>query len=253
MSSKVEQLLRGFGATATTNLGGRPQDAGVTPAAVRLQTVELERIVPDPANPRGELTDAAVEEMAESLRTSGLLQPVRLRWSRADQVWMVCQGHTRVAGARRIGWRTIDAVCYPEETPLTTVRRDQLAENLVRTNPDPMATAVALRELMADWSCNAAELSARLGIHKSTVSRLLALLKADPEIQRQVAEGNVSLRQAVVRKPRRGRGGRKPRTMDVVVKVSRTQRVVVTCHPDDDVSAILRQALELRQAESRAA
>jgi len=251
--SKVHDLLKGYAPTVATNLGARPQDAGVKPAAVRLQSVELERIVPDPKNPRGELSNAAVDEMAESLATSGLIQPVRLRWSRADGVWMICQGHTRVAAARRLGWKTIDAICYPEETPLATIRRDQLAENLVRTNPDPLATAGALRDLMAEWSCNANELSARLGIHKSTVSRLLALLKSDPEIQRQVAAGSVSLRQAVVRKPRRGRGGRKPRSVDVVLKLSRTQRVVVTCHPDDDVDAILRAALESRKADTRAA
>ena len=251
--SKLDQLLKGYAPTVAANLGGRPQDAGVMAAAVRLQTVELSRIIPDPNTPRGELSDAAVEEMAESLRTSGLLQPVRLRWSRVDGAWMVCQGHTRVAGARRLGWSTVDAICYAEETPTATIRRDQLAENLVRTNPDPMATAKALAEIMAEWNVPAVELSARLGIHKSTVSRLLALLKAEPEVQRQVAAGKVSLRQAVVRKPRRARGGRKPRSVDVVVKVSRTQRVVVTCHPDDDVDAILRAALESRQADNRAA
>jgi ParB family chromosome partitioning protein len=251
--SKVDDLLKGYTPTVTTNLGGRPQDAGVTPAAVRLQSVELARIIPDPNNPRGKLSDAAVKEMAESLRTSGLLQPVRLRWSRKDGAWMVCQGHTRVAAAILLGWSTIDAICYPEETPTATIRRDQVVENTVRTNPDPLATAGALRELMDAYGCNAAELSDRLGLHRSTVSRLLALLKADPEIQRQVAEGNVSLRQAVVRKPRRVRGGRKPRSVDVVLKLSRTQRVVVTCHPDDNVDAILRAALEQRQAGNRAA
>lgn len=252
MMSKVEDLLKGFGSTASANLGGRPQDAGVTPAAVRLQAVELSRIVPDPNNPRGTVTDSAVDEMAESLRTSGLIQPIRLRWSRAESVWVIVTGHTRVAAAGRLGWPTIDAITYPHETPLATIRRDQLAENLVRTTPDPLSTAGALRDLMADWGCNAADLAARLGIHKSTVSRLLALLKSDPEIQRQVAEGNVSLRQAVVRRPRRGKG-RKPRSVDVVLKLSRNQRVVVTCHPDDDVDSILRAALESRQADKRAA
>ena len=251
--SKLDHLLKGYSGTVAANLGGRPQDTGVTTSSVRLQSVELARIIPDPNNPRGELSDAAVAEMAESLRTSGLLQPVRLRWSRKDGAWMVCQGHTRVAAAILLGWTTIDAICYSEETPIATIRRDQLAENLVRTNPDPLATANTLSELMAEWNVNAVELSARLGIHKSTTSRLLALLKADPEVQRQVAAGKVSLRQAVVRKPRRARGGRKPRSVDVVVKVSRTQRVVVTCHPDDDVDAILRAALESRQADNRAA
>ena len=88
--SKLDQLLKGYAPTVAANLGGRPQDAGVMAAAVRLQTVELSRIIPDPNNPRGELSDAAVEEMADSLRTSGLLQPVRLRWSRVDGAWMVC-------------------------------------------------------------------------------------------------------------------------------------------------------------------
>jgi len=250
--SRVDDLLKGFGSTASANLGTRSRDMGVTPAAVRLQSVELVRIVPDPNNPRGVVKDAAVEEMAESLRVSGLLQPVRLRWSRTESVWIVVVGHTRVLGAGRLGWKTIDAVTYPEDTPLATIRRDQVVENTCRTNPDPLATAGALRELMDLYRCNAAELAERLGLHRSTVSRLLALLKADPEIQRQVAEGNVSLRQAVVRKPRRG-GGRKPRSVDVVLKVSRTQRVVVTCHPDDDVDAILRAALEARKADQRAA
>lgn len=250
--SKIESLLRGCGATVAANLGGRPQDAGVQPAAVRLQSVELSRIVPDPNNPRGKVKESAIAEMAESLRVSGLLQPIRARWDRANSRWVVVVGHTRLLGAERLGWQTIDVICYPEETSLATIRRDQVVENTCRTNPDPLPTAHALRDLMAEYGCNAAELSDRVGLHRSTVSRLLALLKADAEVQRAVAEGHVSLRQAVVRKPRKGKG-RKPRTVDVTVKLSRTQRVVVTCSPDDDVDAVLRAALESRAASRRAA
>jgi ParB family chromosome partitioning protein len=251
--SRAESLLRGFGSTASANLGSRPRDVGVVASSVRLQSVDLDRIVPDPDNPRGPVEESAVDAMAANLSAAGLIQPIRLRWSSALLAWMVVTGHTRVAAARRLGWKTIDAICYPEGTPVATIRTHQLGENLIRSNPDPLATASALRDLMTEWKCNAGELSDRLGIHKSTVSRLLALLKADPEIQRQVAAGSVSLRQAVVRKPRRGRGGRKPRSVDVVLKLSRTQRVVVTCHPDDDVDAILRAALESRKADTRAA
>jgi ParB family chromosome partitioning protein len=243
--SRADQLLKHFGTTAAANLSARAKDVGVTPG-VRLQTITLDRIKPDPANPRRTMEETAVEEMAESLRTCGLLQPIRARWSVADDAWLIATGHTRVAAARKIGWDKIDAITYPDGTPLENIRRDQIVENQVRTNVDPIQTASALRDLMDAWKCSADELSARVGVHRSTVSRLLALLKLDADTQNQVAAGEIKLREAVVRKPRRGKG-RKPRSVEHVIKLSRNQRVVVVCGPDDDVDAILDQAKQHRQ------
>lgn len=212
--SRMGDLLKTATGHTTTAVGVRPSEIGVTNTA-RLRAIRLDRLVPDPDNTRGPIDTTApdVLELVDSMRTSGLVQPIRAAWNAAAERWQIVCGHKRHAAATVLGWETIDVVCYPPGTPKADIVRDQLVENAVRSNPDKLAVAKRLAEFMRLQGCNATELAGRVGMHKSTVSRYLALLELPPDEQQAVCTGADTMARAVVRTPRRRRGRRTDRNV----------------------------------------
>lgn len=212
--TRMDDLLKASTHNAATSAGVRASEVGVTTTA-RLRSIRLDRLVPDPDNTRGAIDTTAPDmlELVESMRTSGLVQPIRAAWNAALERWQIVCGHKRHAAATVLGWETIDVVCYPPGTPKADIVRDQLVENAVRSNPDKLAVAKRLEEFMRLQGCNATELAGRVGMHKSTVSRYLALLELPPDEQQAVAAGAENMKAAVVRTPRRRRGRRVDRNL----------------------------------------
>jgi ParB-like chromosome segregation protein Spo0J len=116
---------------------------------------------------------------------------------------VVIVGNKRLAAAHALGWDAIDVVLYPVGTPRSVLARDQLAENLVRSDPDKLSTAKRLAEIQSAEGCTVTDLANRLGLNKSTVSRYLAMLQLTDEQRTAVNDGTVRLDQAVVKQPRR--------------------------------------------------
>lgn len=200
--NRAEDMARSVGGLVTGGQTPRPSEEGVTNSP-KLRTVRLDRLMPDPENTRTEIPPAELEAIMDSMRTCGLLQPLRAAWSPPHGLWLVIVGNKRLAAARALGWESIDVVCYPVGTSRSVLARDQLAENLVRSDPDKLATAKRLAEIQAAEGCTVTELANRLGLNKSTVSRYLAILQLADDKQAAVAAGTVRMDQAVIRQPRR--------------------------------------------------
>lgn len=239
---RVDEILGLGGARAAAGASAaRPMQVGVT-ASTKLSRVAIDRLVPDPHNVRRELVQAEVEELADSMRVAGLLQPIRARWSTSLSAWQVVAGHKRLAAAKLLGWAEVDVICYALGVSDEDILRDQLTENLVRSDPDKLSQARRMDELRQLTGCTMEELGARLGLHKGTVSRYLSLLKPAEQ-------------SAPVGKPqaRRARGGSRP--LSWVHRSGRGRLVRVEGRPADDVVQLLEAALaEARgQAATRAA
>jgi len=212
---------------ASSATSARLSQAGVETSA-KLSRVAVDRLVPDPNNVRGELVPAEIEELAASMAVSGLIQPIRARWKASQSQWVVVSGHKRLAAAKVLGWQQIDVILYPAGATDEEVVRDQLVENLVRSDPDKLSQARRMDELRAMTGCTMEELGARLGLHKGPISRYLALLK--PETP-PASAGTV----------RRARGaGRAVRWSH---RPGRGRVVRVEGRPGDDVVQLLEAAL----------
>ncbi len=154
--------------------------------------IAIKNLLPDPSQPRVEFDSAEIDQLALSLREQGQLQPIRVRWSSAHQTWFVISGERRYRAAKQAGLETI--ACYFDETNLTAsqILEQQLVENLLRANLQPIEEAKAFSSLMGmnDW--DGKSLAKALRISASRVSRSLALLKLPAEVQSLVEEGKVS-------------------------------------------------------------
>ncbi|SDZ70549.1 chromosome partitioning protein, ParB family [Variovorax sp. YR266] len=163
-------------------LGG---DAGCLAPGMPMQ-VALDRIDFDPAQPRRRIQGTGIEELAESIRQHGVLEPVSLR-SHSEQPdrYIVNRGERRVRAARRAGLAAIAAFVDERVDPFA-----QAVENLHREDMSPLdlATFIAEREREGH---SRAEIARRLGKPRSFITEAAKLNEAPEELRRAVDQGRL--------------------------------------------------------------
>lgn len=171
------------------------KDAGRRPLR-NVGKLAISQIVPDPAQPRTEFSEEALERLASSIRDKGQLSPIRVRWSDELEKWIIISGERRWRAARRAG--LVEVECYFHEAELNSseVLEQQLIENCLREDLQPIEEAQAFAALMKLNGWTGKEVAEALRVHPSRVSRALALLKLPEAIQEQVNIGEISARSA---------------------------------------------------------
>jgi ParB family chromosome partitioning protein len=156
----------------------------------------LGQIVPDPDQPRAEFSEEALERLALSIREKGQLSPIRVRWSDALEKWIIICGERRWRATQRAGLSEID--CYFDEGELThsEILEQQLIENCLREDLQPIEEAEGFASLMKlnDWTGK--QVAEALRVNPTRISRAIALLKLPDAIQEKVATGAISSRSA---------------------------------------------------------
>jgi ParB family chromosome partitioning protein len=209
MSKAAETLQRRFGANLGESLGVRsaapaladrfhgetgPPSASPDDGRTRAREaghMELERIVPDPDQPRKEFEAEAIDRLAASIRKHGQLQPLRVRWNPELGKWVVIVGERRYRAAQQAGVKTVSCIFIDGELTPAEILQEQLLENVMREDLKPVEAARAYRQLMDANRWNAEELSQELHISPATISRTLALLKLPADIQARVDAGDI--------------------------------------------------------------
>lgn len=173
----------------------RNKDVGRRPLR-NVGSLELDQVIPDPEQPRIEFPDEAIDRLAASIREKGQLSPIRVRWSEEVRKWIIVAGERRWRATKRAGLPTID--CYFHERPLSEsqILEEQLIENCLREDLQPIEEARAFEKLMDLNRRNAKQLAEALRIHPSKVSRALSLLRLPDDIQDDLADGTIPARVA---------------------------------------------------------
>ncbi|MBZ5515573.1 MAG: ParB/RepB/Spo0J family partition protein [Acidobacteriia bacterium] len=158
------------------------------PSAVGLELVPVEQIEPNPLQPRRSFPDATLKELADSMRASGLVQPILVR--RAGERYQLVVGERRWRAAKLAGIEAVPAVIRDlgdrESLELA------LTENLLREDLNPLDAARGLRSLQENFGLTHEEIAARLGVDRSTVTNSLRLLRLPEEVQSLLAEGKIT-------------------------------------------------------------
>jgi ParB family chromosome partitioning protein len=151
--------------------------------------VAVDRIERDPEQPREDFDEDGLARLAESLKTRGQLQPIRVRWDEGRGVYVVLAGERRWRAARMAGLAELQCVIH--DAALTADERLalQLVENALRDDLKPVEQARAFKRLIEAKGWTMTELAAELGIHQTSVSRALALLDLPCTVQEQVEQG----------------------------------------------------------------
>ena len=159
-------------------------------------TLEIDKIAPDPAQPRVEFSAEALERLAASIREQGQLAPIRVRWADELGQWVIVAGERRWRAAKLAGLPTIQ--CYFQTTELlpSEVLEQQLIENLLREDLKPVEQARAYSTLMEFNGWSGKQVAERLRVPASQVSRALSLLRLPQDIQQRVEDGQIPARAA---------------------------------------------------------
>ncbi len=152
------------------------------------QEVDLDRISPNPDQPRLRFDEARLEELAASIRENGVLQPVLVR-PHGDGFQLVA-GERRVMAAQRAGLLKVPVVV--KDVPDDRLLILALVENIQREQLNPIEEAQAYQSLLEALGGTQEELAAHLGKERSTIANALRLLKLPPAVKLLVADGQLS-------------------------------------------------------------
>ena len=174
-------------AKATRNRLGRgldallaPPDEIVTSGSSSINEIELDRIEPNPGQPRSIFEEESLEELAQSLRTYGVIQPIILK-EKGDGHYLIIAGERRYRAAERIGLDKIPA--YIKTAEDENIAELALIENIQREDLNAIETALAYQRLIDANGFTQEQLSERVGKKRATVANSLRLLKLPAEIQ----------------------------------------------------------------------
>lgn len=185
MVNRQHGLGRGLGALLSSSPAPAGQDG--TPGPV--VELPIDSISANPKQPRKDFDDKALHDLSESLKQSGLLQPVVVR--RSGEAYQLVVGERRWRAAKMAGITRIPAVLR-DATDAETLEL-ALVENLLREDLNPMEEAEAYQRLLAEFGWTQEELAQRVARDRSSVANCLRLLKLPDTIQADLRTGRLAM------------------------------------------------------------
>ncbi len=162
----------------------RPQ-----PVGMGTQEIDIDLIDPNPQQPRTRFSDVKLEELTESIRHNGIVQPVVLR--QVGDRFQIVAGERRWRAAQRAGLRKVPAVL--RDVPDDKLLEIALVENIQRHELNPIEEATAYRKLIDSIGLTQEMVAERVGRERSLVATTMRLLKLPENIQHFIAEDKLSL------------------------------------------------------------
>ncbi len=181
LTIKKKGLGRGLGALIPSMEPSKPENRPFL-------FVGIEEVRPNPFQPRKKVKDAAIEELAESIKEKGIIQPLLVR--------KVEDGYELIAGERR--WRAAQKAGLTEipvlirEAEPTSQLELALIENIQRQNLNAMEEAEAYQRLIHEFNISQEEVARRVGKDRSSIANFLRLLRLSHWIQEKISEGTLS-------------------------------------------------------------
>lgn len=168
----------------------RPEPAEpAAPAGERIVQLVPEAIRPNPFQPRTEFDEAGLAELADSMKTCGILSPLLVRRS-ADGGYELIAGERRLRAAKRAGLEKVPVVVRPVTD--AEALEQALIENIQRRDLNAMEKAKALSEYLVTHKLSQVEAEKRLGMSRSELANHIRLLRLTPPVQEAVRSGALS-------------------------------------------------------------
>lgn len=164
-----------------------------TESGIEMQSLPIERVVPNPFQPRREFGKEELADLARSIKENGLLQPIVVRPSpsvEGDRYELVA-GERRLRAVTELGWSEIPVVIRDVDDPTLLVLA--LVENIQRQALNPLEEAEGFRKLGDEFGLSKKQIAEAVGKDRSTVANVMRLLGLPPTIRRFVEVGELSM------------------------------------------------------------
>jgi ParB family chromosome partitioning protein len=151
--------------------------------------LKLDKIYPNPDQPRKNFDEQALRELADSIKKHGVIMPIVVNDSK-DGRYMIIAGERRYRAAKMANLDAIPVVIrnYTERQ----IKEISLIENLQREDLNPIEAASAMKQLMVDYKLTQDELAERIGKSRPAIANTLRLLSLTPDVMSMVSEGKLS-------------------------------------------------------------
>ncbi|PSQ64555.1 MAG: chromosome partitioning protein ParB [Bacteroidetes bacterium QH_1_61_8] len=156
----------------------------------RVAEVAIERIRPNPYQPRQEFKDEALDELAASIRELGVIQPITVR-ALNDGQFEIISGERRLRAARRAGVERLPA--FIRKASSEEMLEMALVENVQREELNPIEVALGYQRLMEECGLTQEEVSEKVSKSRATVSNFLRLLRLPPRVQAALRDKEVAM------------------------------------------------------------
>lgn len=196
--AKRAALGRGLGALlgdAETMAETREIHRIVSSNPASVTQVPVGQIVPNPYQPRITFDTEALEELADSIRTLGIIQPLTLRQC-GPQQYQIISGERRFRAAKAAGLSQVPA--YIRQADDAAMLEMAIVENIQREDLDPIETALSFQRLIDECKLTQEAMALRVGKKRATVTNYLRLLKLPEEMQKDLKTGRISVGHAKV-------------------------------------------------------
>ena len=161
-----------------------------TAGSSSISEIALDKIYPNPDQPRRTFDEEALEELAQSIKDHGVISPITLRKDTSNR-YMIIAGERRFRASKMAGLDTIPA--YIRTAKDEQVMEWALIENIQREDLDAIEIALAYQRLMDEYNLTQERMSERVGKKRATVANYLRLLKLPAEIQLGIKEKKIDM------------------------------------------------------------
>lgn len=179
---------KGLGRGLDAIFGSDHLDARLKPMSEMAQ-IAIADIIPNPTQPRTQFDEEALDELADSIRTLGVIQPITVK-RRDDGKYIIISGERRWRAAQRADMESLPA--YIREVDDENLHAMALVENIQRQDLNAIEIALGMQRLIDECGLTQDALSEKVGKKRSTISNFLRLLKLPDEIQLALKEGLIS-------------------------------------------------------------
>lgn len=176
---------------------GRGLDALISTEALRpaasssIGEIEIEKIYANPNQPRRDFNEEALQELADSIKELGVIQPITLRKNDDEENYMIIAGERRFRASQLAGKTTIPAYILKANDEDTMEMA--LIENIQREDLNPLEIALAYQQLVEQHNLSQEQLSKRVGKGRATIANFLRLLKLPGNIQVALKERRIDM------------------------------------------------------------
>ena len=160
-----------------------------------IMRIPMDMIEPNPFQPRMSFGQEALEELSESIRTLGLIQPITVR-RKSDGRYQIISGERRFRACQMAGMDMIPA--YIRDTNDQGMLEMAIVENIQREDLDPIEVAMSYQRLIEECSLTQEQMAVRVGKKRASVTNYLRLLKLPAKIQHDLKVGLLSVGHAKV-------------------------------------------------------
>jgi ParB family transcriptional regulator, chromosome partitioning protein len=171
--------------------GGPSRDASPGQGQSGLQALKITSIKNNPYQPRKRFASADLQELEDSIKANGLLQPVTVRRAPGGDGFELIAGERRLRAATHLGWKEIPAIV--KDVDDRSLLAYAMIENLQRADLDPIEEAEGYQQLIGDFGLTQQAVADLVGKDRTTVANSLRVLNLPPGVRDMLREGKLTL------------------------------------------------------------